>query len=96
MLELLLSALVISLFCNGIHILFEEGRLFGSIRKINLPELISSPLYDCILCMASIWGTVGFILVYGHDPNLWRGWIITIIICIPLNGFVKGAFERVF
>jgi len=96
MLELLLSALVISLFCNGIHLTCEEGFIFEPIRKLNLPDLIAKPLYDCILCMASIWGTVGFILVYGTDPHLWRVWITTIIICIPLNGFVKGAFERVF
>ena len=94
MLDLLLNSLIISLFIVGIHISMEEGMIFGSIHKLKLPEILAKPLYSCHLCMASVWGTIGFIALYELNQDSWIPWILTIVICIPLNGIIFGIFRH--
>ena len=54
-------------FCNSliivaIHACFWPGMIFNCIRKrlTKLPDVIKKPLYDCMICMSSIWGIVYF------------------------------------
>jgi hypothetical protein len=61
----LTSLLPASLFIFAVHILFQEGHLFeGAGKKITqaLGERWSSPLINCPICMASVWGSLWFFL----------------------------------
>jgi hypothetical protein len=63
------SIVVISLICTGIHALFLEGNLLSPVRvrianKLDVlcgkrwSKIIQKPLYDCLACMASVWGLI--------------------------------------
>lgn len=56
--QLLLISLITSLQIVFVHILFWPGMLFEFMRENKLPSLIQKPLYDCVICMTSFWGTL--------------------------------------
>lgn len=71
----MLSILIISsLFCLGVHNATKQGGLLSFIRTIAyfLPTPLRKPLYDCIPCMASLWGGTSIIiqLYYPNDIAL--------------------------
>lgn len=56
------------------------------------------PVWGCVLCMASLWGTIGFVLLnYGWftlnslDVILTR-WIVTIVSCVIANGIIWNIY----
>lgn len=61
-----------SLVCVGIFLLFQPGNLLYFIRarlKKILPLVLLKPLFECLSCMASIWGiTYWLIEVYPTMP----------------------------
>ncbi|HMX02958.1 MAG TPA: hypothetical protein PK511_09600 [Chitinophagales bacterium] len=54
--DLIVSAAITSLQITFIHILFWDGMILQSLRNNPLPWLVKKPLYDCLICMTSIWG----------------------------------------
>jgi hypothetical protein len=73
MVEFLLSLIPVCLGIWGIHILFQEDHLLEKLgTKLRGPERspdvpldfrkkIMKPLFDCPICMSSVWGAIGFI-----------------------------------
>ena len=61
-----------SLMIAGIHVLLWPGMIFAWMRKYlkHLPLFIRKPLFECMICMASIWGTAFFLYKNGLSLNL--------------------------
>lgn len=84
------------LVCYGARFAFQFGALspiknaYEAIGEKIAPKLfdyLSNPLWDCVMCMSSIWG-IGFLLVVG--PNQVTGYSIisaqTVIYVFALCG----------
>lgn len=97
----LLAVLVTSLWCIGLHtvavkLIIEEVmgtdiEMFwdGSPELPRWKKLIYKPLWACPACMASLWGTLIFWIVFPY-----MGILLWIPFCICLCGlnFVIGQF----
>lgn len=70
---------ITSLCINFIWLLFNvEDMLFynlGVWLKSNLPDAMLQPVISCVACMASIWGTIGYL----HRWNSPLEWVIFIL-----------------
>ena len=68
-LELILNN---SLLIAGVHVLFWPGMILSSLTKylIRLPLLVRKPLFECLICMSSIWGTAFFLSLNGLSLKL--------------------------
>lgn len=83
--NLLIIFLANSAFIYGVYTLFSEGHLLenaGIFITANLGEKWSKPLINCPICMASFWGTFGFMFTgLGLIVIYWIIW------CVCLCGF---------
>jgi len=71
----------------GIHILFQEGHLLerpGNWMRDRSPEpWWIKPLFDCPICMSSVWGIVGFFAVdYFFDLHMPYRQIVPFVFCL--------------
>ena len=85
---LLINIIVISLFCNGIKRLFGDGTLLGWLGDLMLewlPLWLCKPLFWCCACMASVWGTVGYLLLYEFSWG-WIGIGFYLFVLITVSG----------
>lgn len=72
MIEFLITA---SLLCVSINnLLTGDGMalqwLGDMLDAIIEPEWIKKPLFQCLPCMASVWGTIVFIAFYQNDADI--------------------------
>ena len=69
MIDLLLQIFIAGIAIAGIKIAFQEGMVFHAIAKGLkwLPAFFTKPLFGCIYCMASIWGSVFYVIF--SDPS---------------------------
>lgn len=71
--QLLIAALITSLQIIFIHILFWDGMLLAPIKywlHSLLPLWFRKPLYDCLICMTSVWGIALYFLEWNHQFNI--------------------------
>jgi hypothetical protein len=68
--------LINSLVIWGIFAATRDGMIFN-LESLPLPNWLSYPLYECPVCMSSVWGSVGF---YMMGDNIWLMpiWILAI------------------
>jgi hypothetical protein len=52
-----------SLIILGIHALFWPGMILVKFRKYleRMPRFCKKPLFDCLICMSSVWGVTFFL-----------------------------------
>lgn len=69
MIQFLLSLLPASLFIYGLNILFQEDHLLEKLgEKLRgtyeepWRDYYAKPLFDCAICMSSVWGTIWFFI----------------------------------
>lgn len=72
-----------------------EGNIFYKVslwfnkRENRICKFLSKPLFNCIRCMASIWGTITFwvavIPIIGFYPQEIIVWLFDILILVSLN-----------
>jgi hypothetical protein len=55
---MLLQAIQISLIILAIHALYWEGMLLYRFRYDASPSWVRKPLYECLICMSSVWTIV--------------------------------------
>lgn len=94
---MIIHATITALVCVGIHnVLTADGMIFkwlgdfiDSVVEINW---IKKPLYQCLPCMASVWGSASYLYYYhGHDVV---EFIIFVVIVSGLNKlFQKFIYE---
>lgn len=66
--ELLLYSIQASLIITAVYMMLKDGMLLGFFRphleKIE-SDFVRKPLFECIICMASIWGLISWFLFFG-------------------------------
>lgn len=65
---------ITSLVIIAIHILFLQGNILQHAKPYldkHCPLVFQNPLYNCLPCMASIWGTVAWFAIHGVDVEFW-------------------------
>lgn len=82
-----------SLFINGVHFCFEKGNIFhNQFLERNKNKTWSKPLWTCVRCMSSIWGTISYWSVvyplYGISYFSVLIWIFDMGILISVNWLV--------
>lgn len=63
LLQLSLVLVLNSLLCLGVHLLTDEGMLLeypADVLRAFIGDFPCKPLFDCLPCMASVWGIVGW------------------------------------
>lgn len=63
----LLYAFVASFSIIGIHASTWEDMINHWVNKIKVPYWVSFPLWDCPICMASVWG-ISFAFLFNISP----------------------------
>lgn len=63
----------------GVHASTREGMIFWRLwelcfnildRFTKHPEWYLKPMFDCTPCMASVYGSIGYLIVYGLDIGI--------------------------
>lgn len=116
----LIQVVLISLFCNGIYLLYNFSNLFEPVRlwyvsisggiqrndgritwakdpngKTDHPIKIFfyKPLFGCITCMASIWGTLGYWVINPFTIQSLIMYPIIIVCCASMNLLINRQYE---
>lgn len=86
-----------SLFCYGVYVSGQDNMIFSKLAKWSKDNMgvIHKPLFGCIYCMASIWGTVSYSIIQLALSEAFNPfeWIVCCVICISLNKFVYNNLE---
>lgn len=85
-----------SFFINGVYYCFSKGNVFNRINpeffEKNKKKIWALPLWSCIRCMSSVWGTstfwIAIINIFGFRPIEIYYYIIDIGCLITLNWIV--------
>lgn len=118
--ESLFKILTISLFCNGVYLLFHFGNMLEPLRLIwiemaaGIPRndgeiawarnsnrrvihpikvFLYKPLFGCITCMASIWGTIAYWALSPINIASLIIWPIIIVSCACVNFLINRLYE---
>lgn len=99
MIQFIISLLPASLFIYGVNILFQEGHLLeklGEWMRSKWPNWITKPLYDCSICMASLWGSIAFVAIgYFFGVHLPLKQFIPYIFCLcGLNTIINKLISK--
>lgn len=91
LLKLLLMAAITSAQITFIHMLFWDGMILRFFKENKLPRFIQKPLYDCLICMTSIWGFFFWIAEWNASVNLFWFWFLVGGINVLISGIVGRA-----
>lgn len=88
--ELIESVFLCAVFILGLNGLFSEGNIlhFIAIRLVRLPWMIRKPLFQCMFCMSSVWGTIWYLL-FVLDEATWGTFFMWPLFCILVAGTVR-------
>lgn len=90
MIAFFFQVLICSAAITGLHVSFWDGMIFSPVRLRylrTLPRWASKPVYHCLTCMASVWGSIYF-FTYG-DLSVWQ-WPLFILAVAGVNTAVYG------
>jgi len=77
---------VLSLLCLSIFVITREGMAFNIVRNwfnsIITNKSARKPFFECPPCMASVWGTVFYLIIYHND---WKEWLVCVLIASVFN-----------
>jgi len=117
MIGLLILIVLISLFCNGIYLLFNFGNVLDPARLwiidklggINMSDgrvmfrndnnfkykcsFFYKPLFGCITCMSSIWGSIAYFTLTFLTPQPIVLYPVIIICCSCMNLLINRLYE---
>lgn len=69
-LDLLLISAITSLQITFIHVLFFDGMLLQKLRPEWIAAWLKKPVYDCLICMTSVWGVILWVTEWNMAVNL--------------------------
>ena len=86
----MIEALILnSVFIIGLWTVCKEGMLLGWVRDLDIPEMLQKPLFLCPPCMASVWGTLGWLV---SDVSLLM-WFPYVVILAGLNAIIVNVID---
>lgn len=91
LIRLLLISAITSLQIVFIHILFWDGMILEFMRENKLPTFFQKPLYDCVICMTSVYGFLFWLLEWNMSVNLFQFWFVVGGINVLLSGIIGRA-----
>lgn len=97
LLESCLLLLVNALVIFGVWFTVRPGEIFSipaSYADV-LPEFITKPMYDCVYCMSSVWGSLVFWLYYDHTARSLACWPFYCLALCGLNRLLVAAFPKI-
>jgi hypothetical protein len=99
MIEFLLSLIPVCLGIWAIHILFQDDHLLegpGVIITAYVGEKWVKPLFDCPICMSSVWGVIGFFSIrYFFNVDLPMRQIVPFVFCLcGLNTIISKLTSK--
>lgn len=83
--------LICSLMCTLMHVSTHEGMIFHRFAqwyKKDMPVWLIKPLFDCLTCMCSIWGTSYWLL---SDTDL--SWLVFVLAVGGMNTIIASLLE---
>ena len=101
----LLRLAIASLAILGVHhATADKNQLLGFLNQYyfyptpdidgkKVPRLWAKPLFSCIACMASLWGTLFYWGLLGG--NNWREWALFVLALSGLNNLLRLAIDYV-
>jgi hypothetical protein len=89
--DFLLMCLQTSLQIVFIHILFWPGMILDFMRENRLTPFMQKPLYDCAICMTSVYGFLFWLLEWDMSGNLLAFWFTVGGINVLLSGLIGKA-----
>lgn len=104
MVNFILVSFLISIFCIGLSIISEYGKLLFPIRKLiqesKLSTYIKKPLLLCVYCMPSFWGTlIYFTCSFVFDKNIsWLHialWPFVVISSVSFIGIIASSIDLI-
>ena len=98
----------IKLYKNELKLYFGTQKYLGKrieiMEQINTHEFVwvwlsvvryvLKPVLGCVICFASFWGTVCFILLNGTNLELWNYWLIACFSAAPLNWIIWKQYDK--
>lgn len=75
----------------GVHYTFQDGEIFGKIGnwlESKLPLWALKPTIGCPVCMASVHGTIIFLLFLAGIVPLWY-WLVFVFMVCGFNAIIK-------
>lgn len=85
----------ISLFVAGTYASLLEGMILYPVRLFlsKAPKWAHKPLFDCVWCMASTWGSIAFAALQITDMTAVDWW--TLPIFLPAIAATSAIFDRI-
>jgi hypothetical protein len=97
LIELIHLSFIASLCCLILHAATHEGMVLFFIRQLcemGLPVYIQKPLYHCLICMCSIWGTAVYLF---KAPSFdWMDLLFTVLITGGFNTIYTALTQKLF
>lgn len=94
-----LLGICISLTCIGLYVAFNgPGMVLNGLANfltIHLPEYVRKPIFDCLVCMASVWTIVWWVALFGLWLTWWLPFCILLVagINVLVTPFVNWIIE---
>lgn len=86
-----------SLFCYGVYMSGQPNMIFSKLAKWSKDNIgvMHKPLFGCIYCMASIWGTVSYCLIQLALSEAFNPfeWVVCCVVSIGFNKLVYNYIE---
>lgn len=86
-------AFVLSLLCMAVFVITRDGMIFNIVRNwFNsfASKSVRKPFFECPPCMASVWGTTFYWIIYHNSVS---EWLICILICSVFNKVIYSYVE---
>ncbi len=93
MIEIIIIA---SLICTTIHVMTFEGMIGFFVRvggDMYLPKMIRKPLYECLPCMASIWGTLAVVFLMEDYGIYLHKAVASVLAVCGLNAIIASVLN---
>lgn len=92
------QAITISLIIVSIHVCMWDGMIFGFLRrwldrlfeKMDA-EVLTMPLYACVICMGGIWSLILYPALFGFDWKI----IPVMLMVIGLNSILSPIINKI-
>ena len=91
------TAIQYSLIITFIFICYQDGMIFGWLRRfferLNMPEWVNKPLFDCNICMSGLYTVLLWFVKDHHHLSFNLLWMICLVggINVIISPFIEGA-----
>lgn len=81
--------LIVSFIVFAVHYVLQEGEIFGwlgdLLTKI-LPDKLHDPFFECVVCMAGIYGAAVYWIIWHGSV---KEWLVINLSAIGLNAIIN-------